>query len=79
MPTISVSDYCRIEYLLNLDLKQINDSFINTTFFFITTTDQQTLSYYKEKIKDLAVSKARFYICPIKINEIDDELTSLTL
>lgn len=78
MPTISVSDFCRIEYLLN-ELKQIEDSFINTPFFYILTTDKQSLSFYKEKIRELAISKARFFICPITINEIDDELTPVTL
>lgn len=80
MPTISISDYCRIKYLLNLDLKKINDSFVNTTFFFIITTNKQTELFYKENIKNLSpASKARFHIYPINANIIDDELTPIEL
>lgn len=76
MPTISISDHCKIEYLLNLDLKQTNNSFAKTTFFFIITTDEHKKSFYEEMINKLySDSKLRFYVYLADINALDDELT----
>lgn len=70
MPTISISDYCKIEYLINLDLKQIHNSFANATYFYIITTDDQMESFYKEKIKKInnPNNKIGFNVYPININ-----------
>ncbi|MGD9566827.1 MAG: replication-relaxation family protein [Sedimentibacter sp.] len=77
MPTISLSDYCRIEYLLNLDLNQINDSSVNFTSFIILAPDKKTEEYYKEKIKNFKSNIYRFNICLVNITEFDDELTEV--
>ena len=70
MPTISLSDSCKVEYLINLDSSKINHSFDYTTYFFIITTDEQMKSFYKEKIKQLnSNSKLQFYVLLVNINE----------
>lgn len=74
MPSISLSDYYRIEYLLNLDLKQIQNSFSNTTHFLIMVEDEHAIDIYKEKIAKFYSNIIGFSVYHVNINRKDNDL-----
>lgn len=79
MPSISLSDYCRLEYLFSLDLKHVNDPSINLTAFIIMAPDKKTVDYYLDKINKFKSNRYEFYIYPFDIYYLDDELTRVKL
>lgn len=69
MPTISVSDHARIEYLCTLDAKTLRQAFVNNTYFVIAVTDDYSKMQYEQLTLGYKGEQSAFIVGKVNIEE----------